>query len=130
MTEERSKMTAVQARARLVDGFTLGTSCITYILGFHSVSIQSLPGSGSVSYNMISSTALPKETLSKAPKVSPNLLATLSVAWVSRPAKGTIAMAFMAKITSGFKPATFTAMPTGTKMSNTLTQLWKIASFV
>lgn len=71
---------------------------------------------------MINSTALPKLTFSKAPNVSPSLCATLSVAKASIPAKGIIAMAFIAKMIVGFTPAKLTAMPTGTKIRSTLTQ--------
>src|SRR5215472_11714726 len=118
MTWDRPKMTAFRL------GHVLWTAllwaCFVSRTYWVEVSIQwSTQPSLLNAYNMISSTALPKETLSKAPQVSPNLLATLSVAWVSRPAKGTMAMAFMAKMISGFKPAMFTAMPIGTKMSNT-----------
>ena len=48
---------------------------------------------------MMSSTALPNVTFIKAPTVSPRLLATLSVAWLRRPASGMMAMAFMANMT-------------------------------
>jgi hypothetical protein len=50
---------------------------------------------------MINSTAFPNDTLSRAPQVSPNLVATLSVARLSRPARGTMATALMAKMTAG-----------------------------
>lgn len=75
-------------------------------------------------YKMISSTALPNETFNRAPKVSPRRLATLSVAWLNSPARGMMAMAFMAKMSEGlFGAANFTAMPMGTKNSRMLTQL-------
>ena len=67
---------------------------------------------------MISSTALPNVTFISAPTVSPILLATLSVAWLRRPAKGMIAMAFIPKMTPGCKLAAFEAIPTGTNTSN------------
>ncbi len=49
--------------------------------------------------NMINSTAFPNVTFNNAPMVSPNRLATLSVAWLKKRASGTIASAFIAKIT-------------------------------
>lgn len=52
---------------------------------------------------MISSTALPKETLSKDAQVSPILLATLSVACANNPANGMMATAFMAKTIVGLE---------------------------
>lgn len=72
---------------------------------------------------MMSSTALPNVTLSSAPIVSPSLLATLSVACDSSPARGMMAMAFMAKTMPADVPAKLTAIPTGTNTSSTLTQL-------
>ena len=65
-------------------------------------------------YNIISSTALPKVTFISAPMVSPILLATLSVAWLRRPARGMIAIAFMPKTMPGFRLAALAAIPTGT----------------
>jgi len=79
MTWDRPKDDCFQARARLVDGFTLGMSCINVHAGPQLVQWPTKHRCLDT-YNMISSTALPKETLSKAPKVSPSLLATLSVA--------------------------------------------------
>lgn len=73
--------------------------------------------------NRMSSTALPKETFRSAPSVSPSFVATASVAWASMPASGMMAMAFMAKIISGLRPAAWTAMPMGTKINSKLTQL-------
>jgi hypothetical protein len=73
--------------------------------------------------NRINSTALPKDTFSKAPSVSPSLAATLSVAWASIPARGMIAIAFMEKMMTGFRPAGFVAIPMGTKTSRTLSQV-------
>ena len=48
---------------------------------------------------MINSTALPNVTFIKAPMVSPRRQATLSVAWLRRPASGIMAIAFIAKTT-------------------------------
>ena len=79
---------------------------------------------------MINSTALPKVTLISAPIVSPRRLATHSVAWLNNPAKGMIATAFMPKMMAGFNPTASTAIPTGTKTSRTLTQLWHRAVLV
>ena len=69
---------------------------------------------------MISSTALPNVTFISAPTVSPILLATLSVAWLRRPAKGMIAMAFIPNMIPGLRLAALAAIPTGTKTSNRL----------
>lgn len=69
---------------------------------------------------MMSSTALPKVTFISAPIVSPILLATLSVAWLSRPAKGMIAMAFMPKMIPGLRLTALATIPTGTKTNKTL----------
>lgn len=69
---------------------------------------------------MMSSTALPKVTFISAPTVSPILLATLSVAWLSKPARGTIAMAFMPKIIPGLRLAVLATIPTGTKTNKIL----------
>lgn len=73
-------------------------------------------------HKMINSTALPKLTFNNAPSVSPSLCATLSVAKESIPAKGIIAMAFIAKMMVGFTFAKLHAIPTGTKTRRTLTQ--------
>jgi hypothetical protein len=83
-----------------------------------------------LAYKMINSTALPKETLRRAPRVSPSLLATLSVAKDNSPASGTIATAFIANTITGPRLAALAAMPIGTKMSKRLNQLWNSASFV
>ena len=80
-------------------------------------------------YNMMSSTALPNVTFMSAPTVSPILLATLSVAWLSIPARGMIAIAFIANTVVGLTPAALTAMPTGTKTKRTLSQLESRISF-
>ena len=72
---------------------------------------------------MISSTAFPKVTFISAPMVSPILFATLSVAWLRRPARGMIAMAFIPNTIPGERLAAFAAMPIGTKTSNTLIML-------
>ena len=72
---------------------------------------------------MISSTALPKVTFMRAPIVSPSSLATLSVAWLSNPASGTIAIAFIANTMVGFTPAAFTAIPTGTNIRRILSEV-------
>ena len=56
-------------------------------------------------YNIISSTALPKVMFMRAPTVSPKSLATLSVAWLSSPARGIMAIAFIAKTIVLFTPA-------------------------
>lgn len=69
---------------------------------------------------MINSTAFPKETLIKAPGVSPTRCAALSVAVESRPAKGTIATAFIAKMMVGFTRAILQAIPIGTKTKRML----------
>lgn len=52
-------------------------------------------------YKIINSTAFPKVTFVNAPIVSPMRLATHSVAWLNKPAKGTIATAFIAKMMVG-----------------------------
>lgn len=74
---------------------------------------------------MISSTAFPKVTFMRAPIVSPSRLATLSVAWLRRPARGMIAIAFIAKTMPADAPLKLTAMPTGTKTSRILKILEK-----
>jgi len=48
---------------------------------------------------IMSSTAFPNVTFISAPAVSPVRLATLSVAWLRRPARGTMAIAFIANTT-------------------------------
>lgn len=72
---------------------------------------------------MMSSTALPKVMFIRAPIVSPSSLATLSVAWLSSPARGMMAIAFIAKTIVLFTPAACTAMPTGTNPKRRLIQL-------
>lgn len=62
--------------------------------------------------------------------VSPKRLATHSVAWLSKPANGMMATALRAKMMTGLKPAAATAIPAGTKINSTLTQLWQMAVFV
>lgn len=83
---------------------------------------------------MMSSTALPKETLSKEAQVSPSLLATASVACASSPASGMMATAFMAKTTVGLAVpgigAQLMPIPMGTNISRTLIQLWQTAFLV
>ncbi len=72
---------------------------------------------------MINSTAFPNVTFISAPIVSPILFATLSVAWLRRPASGMIAIAFIENMMTGLTPAASTAIPTGTKTSRRLIQL-------
>ena len=79
---------------------------------------------------MMSSTALPNVTFISAPTVSPILLATLSVAWLNSPARGMMAMAFIANTIVGFTPAKLTAIPTGTKTKRRLSQLESKISFI
>ena len=69
-------------------------------------------------------------TFSKAPIVSPNRLATLSVAWLNNPANGIIATAFIAKMISALRWAKLAAIPMGTKIKSTLMGLYKRASLV
>ena len=95
-----------------------------------AVSVERFPKFRRRTHKIINSTALPKETLISAPIVSPRRLATHSVAWLNNPAKGMIATAFMAKMMAGFNPTASTAIPTGTKTSRTLTQLWHKAVLV
>ena len=72
---------------------------------------------------MISSTALPKVTFINAPMASPKPAATVSVAFPSKPASGTMAMAFMANTTPAGACAKCTAIPAGTNTNNTFAQL-------
>ena len=55
-------------------------------------------------HKMISATALPDVTSISAPIVSPRFDATLSVAWLSRPASGTMATQLTAKTTATCTP--------------------------
>lgn len=86
----------------------------------HTASISQKLTWLSTHMKMINSTAFPNVTFIRAPIVSPIRTATLSVAWLNRPARGMIAMAFMAKTMPADAPANLTAMPTGTKTSKTL----------
>ena len=108
-------------------GLPMALSCLDFCkLNIHAAqpvseapALELAPGT----YKMISSTALPNVTFINAPTVSPKSLAILWVAWLNKPAKGTIAIAFMANTTLGFILATCRAMPTGTNIKRTLSQL-------
>lgn len=110
----------------------------------HTTSIVSskihevLRGGSVLTYNMISSTALPKVTFKRAPILSPSLLATLSVANPKSEARGMMATQLMANTTVGLmelsSPARSRiaprAIPTGTKTNRTLIQLDRMMSFI
>jgi hypothetical protein len=78
---------------------------------------------------MINSTRLPKVIFSKAPRPTPNVDDTFSVAYVRSPVRGTIARAFNTNVIIGCNPAAWLAIPRGTntrsKFSQVRRNIWR-----